>query len=221
MKEIAERIKKLRSELGMTQSEFARRLGISQRALSHYERGDRQIPLNLIQKILKEFPEVNPLWLLEGRGDMFDEERAKYVESIEKRLAPGKVMRVKWLPIVGYVSAGLPERVEEQRILGWIPVPESQDGDMILHVNGDSMEPTVPMGSMVVVKRVYSPFELRDGNIVVVRLDGDHTLKRIFVKGNKIILKPENPKYQPIEVSIEDFNVVVEGKVVLIISGAE
>ncbi len=221
MVEIAERLRKLRQELGMTQNEFARRLGISQRTLSHYERGERQIPLSIIQKILREFPEVNPLWLLEGSGDMFDEERERYIESMEKKVAPGKVMRVKWLPIAGYVSAGLPERVEEQGILGWIPVPESMDGDMILYVNGDSMEPKVPMGSMVVVKRVYSPFEIKDGNIVVVRLDGDHTLKRIYVRGNKIILKPENRKYQPIEINIEDFNVVVEGKVVLIINTAE
>lgn len=62
-----ERIKQLRSRLGMTQQEFADKLGIKRGTLANYEIG-RNKPIDaVISLICREF-EVNEVWLRTGEG---------------------------------------------------------------------------------------------------------------------------------------------------------
>ena len=67
---INERIKILRNELNLTQTEFADRLGLSQNAIARYENGDRNPGGQTIKSICREF-NVNVLWLEKGEGEMF------------------------------------------------------------------------------------------------------------------------------------------------------
>lgn len=67
---INERIKVLRNELNLTQTEFADRLGLSQNAIARYESGDRNPGGQTIKSICREF-NVNVLWLENGEGEMF------------------------------------------------------------------------------------------------------------------------------------------------------
>ncbi len=65
-----ERIKELRKLLGLTQSEFARRIGSVQNTITGYESG-RRVPSNpVITSICREF-QVNETWLRTGEGQMF------------------------------------------------------------------------------------------------------------------------------------------------------
>ena len=50
-----DRLKLLRTELGLTQMQMAEKLKISQRAYAHYEAGDREPPLAIIKKICRLF----------------------------------------------------------------------------------------------------------------------------------------------------------------------
>lgn len=62
-------------------------------------------------------------------------------------------------------------------------------------------------GDLVGVKRTS---EARDGQTVVVRLDGELTIKRLSRSADALRLLPRNPAYAPIEVeSGQDF--AVEG----------
>lgn len=64
------RLKDLRKQLGLTQQEFADRLGVKRGAVANYEIG-RNIPIDaVISLIVKEF-DVNETWLRTGEGDMF------------------------------------------------------------------------------------------------------------------------------------------------------
>lgn len=58
-----ERLKELRFERNLTQKQIADMLGISIRAYSHYETGDREPPIALIKQICKLF-EVSADYLL-------------------------------------------------------------------------------------------------------------------------------------------------------------
>lgn len=46
-----ERIEIMRKDKGITQTEIAKMLGISQRNYSHYERGETNIPLDILRNI--------------------------------------------------------------------------------------------------------------------------------------------------------------------------
>lgn len=98
MKEIGDRLKAIRNELGITQQEFADGLGIQRGTVANYEIGKNK-PIAAIIKMICEKYNINKKWLETGEGDMFadltrDEEIARFVakatsgrdENIQRRL---------------------------------------------------------------------------------------------------------------------------------------
>lgn len=68
---IGDRIKKVRRDLNMTQTEFASRIGSVQNTVTGYENGRRNPSAPVIALICKEF-NVNEEWLRTGEGEMFN-----------------------------------------------------------------------------------------------------------------------------------------------------
>ena len=68
--ELGDRLRLLRKALGLSQAEFASKLGVKQRAISHWERGDTEPSFKTLQRI-SEIWSVNPVWLFKGEGSMF------------------------------------------------------------------------------------------------------------------------------------------------------
>lgn len=64
-----ERIKELRKSLGMNQAEFGSKIGISNTAVSKWEKGENTVPESAIKSIVREFG-VSESWLRDGTGDM-------------------------------------------------------------------------------------------------------------------------------------------------------
>lgn len=64
-----DRIKELRKSLGMNQAEFGSKIGISNTAVSKWEKGENTIPESAIKSIVREFG-VSEAWLRDGTGDM-------------------------------------------------------------------------------------------------------------------------------------------------------
>ena len=77
-----ERLKELRKSLGLTQQEFAERLGIKRNAVTNYEVG-RNAPADMvISLICREFG-VNEEWLRTGEGPQFVEvTRAEQIQQM-------------------------------------------------------------------------------------------------------------------------------------------
>lgn len=67
-----DRIRQLRKELGMNQTDFGERIGVKQGSIAGYESGART-PLDaVVASICREF-NVNEEWLRNGTGKMFVE----------------------------------------------------------------------------------------------------------------------------------------------------
>lgn len=65
-----ERIKEIRTTLGLSQTEFGLRVGVKQGTVAGYENGAR-VPLDtVVASICREF-NVNEAWLRTGDGEMF------------------------------------------------------------------------------------------------------------------------------------------------------
>ncbi len=118
------------------------------------------------------------------------------------------------LPIVGSVAAGpLTEAFEE--IEGYLNVDSSLlkgDGCFALRVSGTSMiNAHIADGDYAIVR----PQQMAEnGDIVVVMLDGEATLKRFFRDSGRIRLQPENDSLKPIVLAPEDGEPLVVGKVI-------
>jgi transcriptional regulator with XRE-family HTH domain len=67
---MTDRIRAIRKKLGINQGEFARRIGLTQTAMSSIEVGKSKLTEQNIKLICVTF-NVNEQWLRTGEGDMF------------------------------------------------------------------------------------------------------------------------------------------------------
>ena len=67
---LAERVKEIMEELGYSPSSFADTIDVPRPIISHILSGRNKPSLDVIQKILMRFSELNPWWLLTGVGTM-------------------------------------------------------------------------------------------------------------------------------------------------------
>ena len=70
-----ERLKYLLEALGLSASQFAEKVGIQRSSMSHVLSGRNKPSLDMLIKILEEFPDVDPDWLLLGNGEVYRSER--------------------------------------------------------------------------------------------------------------------------------------------------
>ena len=165
--------------------------------------------VNNVQRILN---------ILEQKGHIKRNLRggARCIEVIHKHTSKRK--GEKKIPILGTVAAGSP-LFAEQNIEGYMTInPEIMgfDGDFILRVHGDSMkDANINNNDLIVVKQTNFP---KNREIIVALLDEEATVKRFFLEKDFIRLQPENPDYQPINISKNDMYFKVLGKVLAVIN---
>lgn len=113
------------------------------------------------------------------------------------------------LPLIGRVAAGQPidadAHVEREIAIDrflFHPKP-----DYLLRVHGHSMVNAGILDRDLIA--VHRTPDAHNGQIVVARLDGEITVKRLSRQRNRIILLPENADFDPIPVNADDF--AIEG----------
>ena len=118
------------------------------------------------------------------------------------------------IPLLGHVAAGAPILAEEH-----IEDTIAVDGSLLrpgkhfaLRVRGDSMKNAGILDGDIVFVRHETP--VKSGEIAVVLIGDEATVKRFFPRRDKLLLFPENDDYEPIEVRPSDPDVRVAGKVV-------
>jgi transcriptional regulator with XRE-family HTH domain len=81
---VNKRIKEIRKKLGLTQAEFAERIGSVQNTVTGYESGRRNPSNVVISSICREF-NINEEWLRTGSGDMFSDEASSLSSELKDR----------------------------------------------------------------------------------------------------------------------------------------
>lgn len=99
-----DRIKKIRKALGLTQQEFADRLGISRGNIATYETRDGNPGSSVITLICREF-NVSETWLRTGEGEMFvQRSEADEISAAVERLLSGESADLKRRMIIALSS---------------------------------------------------------------------------------------------------------------------
>ena len=211
MATFAERLKSLRREKGWSQQRLADELDLSKSSVNMYERGEREPGFETMEAIADLFNvDMNYLY---GRTDI------KIADPIV--LAPKKptippgfepMPKMKKIPLIGSIACGEPITAE-QNIEKMVDVPENIRCDFSLTCHGDSMVDAGIHDKDVVYIRIQP--EVENGEIAAVRIDGEATLKHVYLHENFIELRPENPAFESIILTKEEMNtVVIEGKAV-------
>ena len=117
------------------------------------------------------------------------------------------------LPIIGRVAAGSPI-LAEAHIEDYCDMPGSifsPSADYFLRVKGDSMiNAGIFDDDLLAVHRTNT---VRNGQIVVARIDNEVTVKRFKQQKSKfhLSLLAENPDYPPIDVDLREQDFAIEG----------
>lgn len=119
------------------------------------------------------------------------------------------------LPVLGKITAGLPV-FSEQVPLGevhWNHAPEREkEKYFALQITGDSMiEDGLYDGAYVVVRHGS---DFYNGDIVIAYVNEEPTVKRIYRRGNSMVLQPANSAYEPLEINPRFTPFRIGGKVV-------
>ncbi|OOF67020.1 transcriptional repressor LexA [Rodentibacter sp. Ppn85] len=122
------------------------------------------------------------------------------------------------LPLIGRVAAGEPI-LAEQHIEATYSVDASMfkpQADFLLKVYGQSMKDIGILDGDLLA--VHSTKDVRNGQVVVARIEDEVTVKRFERKGSIVYLHAENEEFQPIVVNLaEQPNFEIEGIAVGII----
>lgn len=198
------RLKELRAERGLNQTELARELGTTQSNISGWETGKWEADNTALQQIA-DFFGVTVDYLL-GRSD--------------SRTAPLPSDGVIEYPVIGSVRAGMggnvvSEETGDTRLVAASAVHGRADDYFVLRVRGDSMYPEVLDGDCVLVRKTPS---VESGSMAVVLYDGDcATVKWVrYVEGEDWVdLIPNNPTFPPARIFGADLeNCKILGEVV-------
>lgn len=197
--EIYDRIKQRRKEIGLSAEKVAEQLGVSPATIYRYENNDiKKFPADILEPLAKVL-RTTPSYLLGAD------------ESVSSKNYSLKI------PVLGSVRAGLPMEAVEN-IIDYEEISEemARQGDFFaLQIKGDSMEPRIKEGDVVIVRK--QP-DVENGEIAIVLVNGDEaTIKKVQKFAGGINLVPSNPAYDVKTFDnqkIESLPVKIIGKVV-------
>lgn len=188
------------SNSGKQQKEIAADLGISPTTFNTWCVGKIMPRMGKVQAIADYFNI--------GKSDLIDDKS----NIIGKRTKKGVIINV-----LGRVAAGIPiEAIEDIIDTEEITEELAKTGDFFgLKIHGDSMEPRMCEGDVVIVRKQE---DAESGDIVIAMVNGDDaTCKRLRKYRDGIELISNNPAYKPMFFSnreIEEKPVKIIGKVV-------
>lgn len=209
----------IRNSLRMNQREIADYLGVSPSVISNVESGARQISKSL-QALLVEKLNVNPSYLLTGEGPMFAGQEIAVQPTVPTlgiyrgggmRELP-EVLNGKLVPfLTQMVSAGPGAELQEyEDSCGLICLPEAAvKGELrALRVKGDSMEPTLRPGDIVVCDQNG----WQGDGVYVIRDQDSAYVKRVRRVREGLEVISDNTAYKPWSCPSEEL--VLVGRVV-------
>lgn len=178
---ISYRVKLARELKKMSQIQLSKAVGISQGTLSDLERGKNRSSLELTK--IADVLGVSPIWLSEGRGDMYNKAKALKLVDTE-RLVSNKITLLKPSEIVGYL---LNQEDFENSIDSFI----SAEG-FALEVADDKMQPEFNPGDIIIVD---TELQYQTGDYVIILDKQSIKFVQIVEDGADWLLKPINERY--------------------------
>lgn len=211
MQNISNNITKYRKEKNLTQKELAEKIGIRPSTLSDYINLRSSPSHGVIQKLAdlfgvqksdidnsyKDYDSISYIY------NQLDSNRKKNVYSYAENQLKEQNTTVEDLPVPydytdvvlnGYVAAGTGNYVDDVEEPVRIPtsyLPKA-NYDVMVKVNGDSMEPAFLDGDYIFIKRVA---EFPNGKFAVVIVNNEAFLKKVYKEDNRLRLVSLNSKY--------------------------
>jgi repressor LexA len=204
-KEFSIRLKQWRKTRGFTQEELAEKAGVAQKTISAYENARIFVSYDAAKR-LGEALDISPLYLFCETDDPHEHLKKKPESNAE--ILP--LSNQKIVPIFESASAGIGAEPLSEPI-GYVQLMPDEEGDFILTIKGNSMEPKLYEGDRVLVNK---SIEIKNNDTVIALVDGVVYCK-VYYKDpdGRISLYSHAREYAPIRQNGEiQFEII--GKVV-------
>lgn len=205
--DIANRVKKLRKALDLTQHQLAELVGVAQNSIQKLEKGDTKNPRNIeaLARALKCTPEYLQFGIGETQADK---------KSANNNVSLGPTIK-STVPLVSWVQAGAWSEISEIKAYDaerYLCPVKCSDLTFALKVQGVSMEPKFYDGDLIFVD---PEAECIHGSYVVARLDDNNeaTFKQLIIESGQKFLKAANPNWPEQLIAING-NCTLVGKVI-------
>ena len=188
-------------ELGLTVEELAKKMGYKDKSsISKIENGKADIPQSKVVAFARALNTTTAY--LMGIDTAKEPPIPAGFQPLPKR---------DRIPRVGQIACGTPILAEEN-VEAYDEVPSDWHADFTLLCQGDSMEPKIKDRDIVAI---HCQPMVENGEVAAVLIDGEATLKRVFLFDDHIELRAENPTFPTILRIGEDMNTItIEGKAV-------
>lgn len=192
---IGNRIKERRKQLSMSAETLAKLMNVSPATIYRYENGFiSNMGTDKLGEIAKHL-DIEPKYLM-GWEEMPE------TTNLPSSVKPISEIRSYRVPLIGSVAAGQPILAEEDYET-YVDAPSK--ADYALRVEGDSMEPGFLDGDIIYIKQQN---DVNDGQIAVVLMDDTAALKHVYHIPNGLTLTSDNPKYSPMVMTYDKYNVI-------------
>lgn len=206
---IKERILTYIEEKGITKSNFFSDTGI---ASSNFKGKNltSQLGGDAIVKILTTYPDVNPNWLMLGKGSMLLADTSVPSEApATKATSPSE--GIPLIPFNAMAGALAGEQTALDYECERYVVPAFKNADFLMRVQGVSMQPTYLSGDIVACQRVpLSDIFFQWNKTYVLDTSQGALIKR--VKPGKddhhILIVSDNTQYDPFELSCTSIHAI-------------
>jgi repressor LexA len=189
-------LKRRRKELGLTLYQIADAMGVAEATVQRWESGNiKTIRHDKIGK-LADLLQVSPAMLMGWENST----------SLPDNILPIPPMK-RW-KVLGGTACGEPifRELDDESVLA----PADIDADFVFRCVGDSMiNARIFDGDIVFVK---SGVNVENGQIAVVRIGEEYTLKRIYHGPDYLELRAENPMYPAKIIRGEQENAEIVGR---------
>lgn len=206
---VIDRIRYLIDLRRLTQTEFARLIGVYPTNVSKVLTGKLSVSDGMINRIVVNMG-VSKAWLRDGDGVPF--EKTDNIRQMHGSDVSGSAPGMNGIPVYDIdVTAGcreLSSMFTADNIIGHVNLPIGpMEGSAIVRVSGDSMVPTIANGGFVYIRPVSLNSPIFWGQIYVVVLDDYRMVKyvrRNHTDPSSIILHSDNSQYDDMEIQLSD-----------------
>jgi len=209
--------------LNISQLEFANKLDVTSGAVTNWKK--RKLGINVINKIVKSYPQVSREWLMTGKGqplmanrivdELFSKEENKKAKDIIFNQQGKEKQGIPLIPTsaMAGVLSGESVTINEWEIEDRYLVPVFKKSDFCIRVEGKSMEPRYQTGDIIACTNVpLTDIWFQWGKVYVVNTRQGVLVKHVEQGADKehIKLISDNPEYKPFEIpTTEIFGVAI------------
>lgn len=186
------KIEMMLNHLGINAKAFSEKLGYERPQIIYdiIKGKTKKISVDLTDKITSVFPEFSRSWLLADEGEMCNGIPDSVEEISENNIITPyfKERSLTYVPVVHLDSVGGMHSENqitagEQYFERLIPFEEAREGDIAIYQSGDSMSPSIPSGSLLLLRKVEDWKEyIGYGNVFVLWLRDDRRITKMVTR---------------------------------------